>query len=113
MNIKYSDLRDKIFGCWNGKNIGGVLGAPYEECQRSLHDVKFYQQDLNGNPPGNDDLDLQLCMAQRCRKAREKAQFAYSCRLLDGVHCAELVRIRNGKKKYKSRNASAAFGCCG
>ena len=60
MNIKYSDLRDKILGCWNGKNIGGVLGAPYEECQRSLHDVKFYQQDLNGNPPGNDDLDLQL-----------------------------------------------------
>ena len=30
MNIKYSDLRDKILGCWNGKNIGGVWGEPYE-----------------------------------------------------------------------------------
>lgn len=72
MNIKYSDLRDKILGCWNGKNIGGVLGAPYEECQRSLHDVKFYQQDLYGNPPGNDDLDLQLVWLNAAEKHGKK-----------------------------------------
>ena len=60
MDISYAKLRDKILGCWNGKNVGGVLGGPYEECPRMVHDVHFYAQDINGNPPGNDDLDLQL-----------------------------------------------------
>ena len=60
MDISYAKLRDKILGCWNGKNVGGVLGGPYEEYPRMVHDVHFYLQDINGNPPGNDDLDLQL-----------------------------------------------------
>lgn len=28
MNLDFQTLKDKILGCWNGKNIGGVLGAP-------------------------------------------------------------------------------------
>ena len=64
MDISYAKLRDKILGCWNGKNVGGVLGGPYEECPRMVHDVHFYAQDINGNPPGNDDLDLQLVWLQ-------------------------------------------------
>ncbi len=60
MRISYSVLKDKILGCWNGKNIGGVLGAPYECCVRGTHEVTFYDQDFQGNPPPNDDLDLQL-----------------------------------------------------
>ena len=59
MELSYEVLRDKVLGCWNGKNIGGVLGAPLEG-QRQVNDVSFYLQDLNGNPPPNDDLDLQL-----------------------------------------------------
>lgn len=60
MQISYEALRDKIMGCWSGKNIGGVLGAPFEAKPRGTNNVTFYVQDINGNPPGNDDLDLQL-----------------------------------------------------
>lgn len=60
MKITYDVLKDKVLGCWNGKNIGGVLGAPLEG-KRGVFDVDFYlQENLDGNPPPNDDLDLQL-----------------------------------------------------
>jgi ADP-ribosylglycohydrolase len=68
MTLTYEILKDKILGCWNGKNAGGVLGAPYEECPRMTHDVKFYAQDLHGNPPGNDDVDLQLVFLNAVEK---------------------------------------------
>ena len=53
------EYRDKVLGCWTGKNIGGTLGAPMEG-KRELFDVTGYTQDLKGNPAPNDDLDLQL-----------------------------------------------------
>ena len=60
MKLAYDVLRDKILGCWNGKNAGGVVGAPFE-AKRGVFDIDFYvQKDINGNPPANDDLDLQL-----------------------------------------------------
>ena len=60
MELNSKVLYDKIMGCWNGKNIGGVLGAPLEG-HRGVFDVQFYlQKDMDGNPPPNDDLDLQL-----------------------------------------------------
>lgn len=60
MNLDFQTLKDKILGCWNGKNIGGVLGAPFE-LKRGTFDTNFYvQENLEGNPPPNDDLDLQL-----------------------------------------------------
>lgn len=52
-------LRDKIKGCFLGKNVGGTLGAPFE-VDTNLQNVSFYTQELNGNPLPNDDLDLQL-----------------------------------------------------
>ncbi len=58
-----AEFRDKVLGCWTGKNIGGTLGAPMEG-SRPLHDVSFYTQDLGGNPAPNDDLDLQLVWLQ-------------------------------------------------
>lgn len=51
--------RDKVLGCWTGKNIGGTIGAPFEG-RRETNNVTFYTQDLKGNPEPNDDLDLQL-----------------------------------------------------
>jgi len=51
--------RDRVLGCWMGKNIGGTLGAPFEFI-RQTNDVAFYTQDLGGEPLPNDDLDLQL-----------------------------------------------------
>ncbi len=72
MQISASVLKDKILGCWNGKNIGGVLGAPYECCERGTHEVTFYNQDFDGNPPPNDDLDLQLVFLHAAEQYGEK-----------------------------------------
>ncbi len=59
MKLSYSVYKDKVMGCWAGKNIGGVLGAPFEGF-RKINEVEFYTQDLSMGPPPNDDLDLQI-----------------------------------------------------
>lgn len=59
MILKFSDYRDKVMGCWAGKNIGGVLGEPFEG-DRQVNKIDFYTQDLTQGPPPNDDLDLQI-----------------------------------------------------
>jgi len=59
MNLNIDTLRDKILGCWMGKNIGGTLGAPME-WRRQVNAVTFYTQELGGEPLPNDDLDIQL-----------------------------------------------------
>lgn len=59
MILSINDYRDKVLGCWMGKNIGGTLGAPME-WKRQVNDVEFYTQQHDGNPLPNDDLDLQL-----------------------------------------------------
>lgn len=50
MVLKLNEFRDKLAGCWAGKNVGGVLGAPFE-CKRMVPDVDFYIQDLSMGPP--------------------------------------------------------------
>ena len=57
--INLEEYKDKVYGCWAGKNIGGTLGAPFEG-RRETNEIDFYVQDLKGNPVPNDDLDLQL-----------------------------------------------------
>ena len=51
-------LRDHIYACWLGKNIGGTMGTPYEG-RREMLDIQGFS-----TAPGvvlpNDDLDLQL-----------------------------------------------------
>lgn len=59
MILDFKTYRDKVTGCWTGKNIGGVFGAPFEG-KRQFNDVDFYVQDLSMGPPPNDDLDLQI-----------------------------------------------------
>lgn len=51
--------KDKVRGCWLGKNIGGTLGAPFEAHREAL-DLDFYTEDLSNGVLPNDDLDLQL-----------------------------------------------------
>jgi ADP-ribosylglycohydrolase len=63
LNINLKEYRNKVLGCWTGKNIGGTLGAPMEGA-REMHNVKFYIQDLKNKPVPNDDLDLQLVWLQ-------------------------------------------------
>ncbi len=57
--LSFAAYRDKVRGCWDGKNIGGTLGAPFE-CLRGVFDIDGYTQELGGEPLPNDDLDLQL-----------------------------------------------------
>ena len=59
MELALEQYRQKLLGCWLGKNIGGTLGAPFE-CRRGVLNLDFYTQDLGGEPLPNDDLDLQL-----------------------------------------------------
>lgn len=59
MILNLETFRDKLAGCWTGKNIGGVLGTPYENI-RKICEVDFYTQDLSKGVPANDDLDLQI-----------------------------------------------------
>lgn len=54
---------DKVLGCWTGKNIGGTLGAPFENTQ-TMNDAAFFTGDIGGKPIPNDDLDLQLVWLQ-------------------------------------------------
>ena len=71
MYLTYAELKNKIMGCWAGKNIGGVLGGP-DEGFRRINDISFYKQDLSGEPPANDDLDLQLIWLNACEKFGRK-----------------------------------------
>jgi len=57
--MKLDEYKNKVLGCWMGKNIGGTLGAPFE-CKRGVFEFDFYTQEMSGEPLPNDDLDLQL-----------------------------------------------------
>ncbi|MGQ9663061.1 MAG: ADP-ribosylglycohydrolase family protein, partial [Kiritimatiellia bacterium] len=57
--LNRESYRDKVLGCWLGKNVGGTLGAPFE-WRRQINNVSFYTQNLGGEPLPNDDLDIQL-----------------------------------------------------
>ena len=59
MILTQKEYIQKVLGCWNGKNVGGNLGAPFE-CARNIFEVEYYTQKLDGEPLPNDDLDLQL-----------------------------------------------------
>ncbi len=53
--------RDKVRGCWLGKNCGATLGGPLEEGygREELFDVWWYPELKEGGAP-NDDLEMQL-----------------------------------------------------
>jgi ADP-ribosylglycohydrolase len=58
LRLNRGELRDRILGCWTGKNIGGTLGGPHEG-SREVLDIQGYSTPP-GEPLPNDDLDLQL-----------------------------------------------------
>ena len=61
-------LRDKILGCFNGKNVGGTLGAPLEGKNGFFNIEYFIQPNIEGNPQPNDDLDLQISSLNAVRR---------------------------------------------
>lgn len=67
MELNVKEYKDKVRGCWLGKNIGGNLGAPYE-CIRGVFDLNFYTNDLSKGTLPNDDLDLQLVWLNAAEK---------------------------------------------
>ncbi len=58
IRLNRETLRDKIYACWIGKNIGGTMGTPYEG-RRELMDIQGFATPAGVVLP-NDDLDLQL-----------------------------------------------------
>lgn len=50
MKIDFKTYRDKVYGSYLGKNIGGTLGAPFE-CFRGVYDVDFFMQDVSNPRP--------------------------------------------------------------
>ncbi len=56
--LSEKEYRDKVYGCWLGKNIGGTLGTPFEG-QKYVNDLDFYHP-VPTEPLANDDLDFQL-----------------------------------------------------
>jgi len=58
IKLNRDTLKDKIYACWVGKNIGGTMGTPYE-CTQELLDIQGFSTPAGSALP-NDDLDLQL-----------------------------------------------------
>lgn len=58
IRLNKNQLRDKIYGCWMGKNIGGTIGGPFE-WEENFVEVDGFTTP-KGEPLPNDDLDLQL-----------------------------------------------------
>ena len=52
--LSFAEYRDKVLGCWHGKNIGGTLGAPFE-CLRGVGDLGV---PCAGRPGGRGALRL-------------------------------------------------------
>ncbi len=61
LDLAGDTFRDKVMGCWVGKNAGGTLGTPVEEAWGSeeMFDLWWYPELRSGGLP-NDDLEMQL-----------------------------------------------------
>lgn len=62
ITLDRKEIRDKIMGCWLGKNIGSTLGEIYEG-KKEEFSLTFYDPMPEKSSP-NDDLDLQLVWLQ-------------------------------------------------
>ena len=61
IDLTSATFRDKLRGCWVGKNAGGTLGTPIEEAwgRDEPFDIWWYPELREGGLP-NDDLEMQL-----------------------------------------------------
>ena len=58
MNFNFNDYKNKVYGCFVGKCVGGTLGI-YREGKRDYVEVTYYDPVPDKMLP-NDDLDLQV-----------------------------------------------------
>ncbi len=103
LNINIDEYKDKILGCWSGKNIGGTLGTPFEG-KREMNDAAFYTQKHDGNPLPNDDLDLQLVWLQA---AEEQGLYKLTPRIMGEYWSNFIVGPWN---EYSACKANVANG---
>lgn len=63
--LPLDSFRDKVLGCWLGKNAGGTLGEPLEAKfgRKEMFQVEWYTSLPEGGIP-NDDLEMQLIWLQ-------------------------------------------------
>lgn len=61
IDLNSDGFRDKVMGCWMGKNCGGTLGGPLEKAygEEEPFDISWYPELEPGGIP-NDDLEIQL-----------------------------------------------------
>jgi ADP-ribosylglycohydrolase len=84
--LSESVFRDKVLGCWLGKNAGGTLGEPWERKfgVDEMLDVRWYSNIPEGGIP-NDDLELQLIWFQALKErgpgitAQDLAEYWLDC----------------------------------
>jgi len=101
LKISWRTYRDKVYGCWLGKNAGGTLGGPLESLygREEMFDVWWYPKLVEGGIP-NDDLEIQLVWLQALRDrginltARDLAEYWLDCILYNpdeyGLHKTNL-----------------------
>ena len=86
VKLSLETYRDKVYGCWIGKNAGGTLGGPLERIwgQDEMFDVWWYPELPEGGIP-NDDLEIQLVWLQALKErgihltARDLAEYWLDC----------------------------------
>jgi len=86
LSISWDTYRDKVYGCWLGKNAGGTLGGPLEDLygRDEMFDVWWYPRVVEGGIP-NDDLEIQLVWLQALRdrgitlSSRDLAEYWLDC----------------------------------
>lgn len=75
--LNRAEFRDRVLGCFLGKNIGGTIGAPMEGKKYCFNLSSF--EPMPTEPTPNDDLDLQLvwlAMVERYGLPPRLSQFA-------------------------------------
>jgi len=86
VKLSLETYRDKVYGCWIGKNAGGTVGGPLERIwgQEEMFDVWWYPKLVEGGIP-NDDLEIQLVWLQALKErginltARDLAEYWLDC----------------------------------
>ena len=100
MGENEKQLRNKVLGCWYGKNIGGTLGMPFE-WYRQLNNVDFYTMDLEGKALPNDDLDIQLLWLMAMEETKlnfSTRDLAYYFSIYVTPHWAEYGNAKSNMK---------------
>lgn len=59
------DYKDRVYGCWTGKCLGGAIGMAYEGVP---YQPQLTEEDIVVQDVPNDDLELQLVWLMGLRK---------------------------------------------